>query len=116
MAREKKIRIGWGNHPDNFVTESEARQIATEARDDQIVSVAREAAKQPMGDGARGKMITELCARLDNIRHSERPALYEGLDTIVEGLTCLHGTCDHYTCTEGQALAEWEFNNRHLHG
>ena len=29
----------------------------------------------------------------------------------LEDLSCQHGTCDHYTCTEGQALAEWEYNN-----
>lgn len=108
----KKVNIGWSNHPDNWVTVEEARQIANEAGDWQVVSVAREAAKQPMNAEVRGNMIDALCERLDGISHSDSPILYEGLYNVMEDLCCQHGTCDHYTCTEGQALAEWEANNR----
>jgi len=115
----KKVNIGWSNHPDNWVTVEEARQIANEAGDWQVVSVAREAAKQPMNAEVRGNMIDALCERLDAMDRTYRKAhlaLYEGLAEVLEGLTCLHGTCDHYTCTEGQALAEWEYNNNNNRG
>lgn len=28
---------------------------------------------------------------------------------------CENGRCDHYVCTEGRAVAEWERGNAHLH-
>jgi hypothetical protein len=42
----------------------------------------------------------------EQLTSDEVEAAYE------EYLLCERGLCEHYTCTEGQALAEWEHQNR----
>ena len=54
----------------------------------------------------RTGMINRTCTQIDRNEKAGLPtrALWEKL----EALSCAHGICDHYTCTEGAALAEWE--------
>lgn len=44
---------------------------------------------------------------LADIRHSQ-----EAFVASEEAEWCAAGLCDHYTCTEGQALMEWEHGRR----
>lgn len=43
---------------------------------------------------------------LENLDAREEEEIY--LRMVESAADCDAGLCDHYTCTEGQALAEWE--------
>ena len=68
------------------------------------MSITFEEAKR-MSPADRAALIARTCTLLDQ---NDTKALWEKLET----LTCAHGTCDHYTCTEGAALVEWEHYER----
>lgn len=62
-----------------------------------------------MRDQDRAEEITKLCRLIDTLEDAGRPDLVtESMQRSLDNLTCAHGTCGHYTCTEGQALADWE--------
>ena len=56
----------------------------------------------------RAARIDELCKAYDAARGRNDYAEMDRIDGILVPLTCAQGTCDHYTCTEGESLAEWE--------
>ena len=57
----------------------------------------------------RAALITALCGQVDDLRAAGRYEAAELLDLdVLTPLTCEHGTCDHYTCTEGRSLDEWQ--------
>ncbi len=64
----KKINIGWSNHPDNFVSEQELRDIVAEA-----------------------------------VQYDKERALHKEEQEL-----CAAGLCEHYTCTEGRSIDEWD--------
>ena len=66
-----------------------------------------------MRDEDRAEEITKLCDQIDSLEDAGRPDLVTvSMMRSLENLTCAHGTCGHYTCTEGQALYEWETSER----
>ena len=56
----------------------------------------------------RAVEIDSLCKRIDTLENNNRWQDAETLRLTLDRLCCEHGTCDHYTCTEGQSLVEWE--------
>ncbi len=59
---------------------------------------------------------TNLDARDAEYRAIAAEAAQDEADRLAaeqERADCAAGICDHYTCTQGWALVEWEYNERH---
>lgn len=60
----------------------------------------------------RAHEIIALCQKIDALEDQGRPDLAEPFYATLQNLTCAHGTCGHYTCTQGYDLWEWETSRR----